>query len=273
MNNRDHIPSEIKRKVRQKCKFACIICRCPIYDYEHLVDYSICKEHTVKNIFLLCPNCHRKKTNGTISHQQILESEELLTQFHTTKPEKIYNKEFTLIIGNNKIKTFNGYLFRIIENNYFLFKNVNNEKLIDAVFYDENNNKALIIENSEYTLFTDAWDILYEGGWIILKKEDGKVYLKIKFDAQKNTIYILGKYYLSRNDYLEINKDGIFYKKKLLLNNSIVEHANKTGLLITSEKERFCGSYGFCNCLSTNDSKVVNADYGFTWTKEFLEKL
>jgi len=34
------IPSDIKRTVRQKCGFGCVMCLCPIYDDEHLEECS-----------------------------------------------------------------------------------------------------------------------------------------------------------------------------------------------------------------------------------------
>jgi HNH endonuclease len=56
----------IKRAVRQRCGFGCVICGNPIYEYEHMVPYAQVREHTLDNITLLCDGHHRIKTGGLL---------------------------------------------------------------------------------------------------------------------------------------------------------------------------------------------------------------
>jgi hypothetical protein len=53
--------------VRQRCKFGCIICGTPFFDYDHMVEWAVCREHDPGNINLLCPQHHAAKTRGLLS--------------------------------------------------------------------------------------------------------------------------------------------------------------------------------------------------------------
>ena len=55
MSDERNIPAEIKRQVRQRCGFGCIICGLPIYEYEHMEEWAKVKRHRTEEITLLCP--------------------------------------------------------------------------------------------------------------------------------------------------------------------------------------------------------------------------
>jgi hypothetical protein len=71
MPDRDKIPEPVKRAVRQRCGFGCVICGMPIYVYDHIVEHSRVLEHNESNLTLLCDNHHRSKTARKISLEQI----------------------------------------------------------------------------------------------------------------------------------------------------------------------------------------------------------
>ena len=59
------IPEPIRREVRRRCGFGCVVCRSIPYDYDHFrVPFADAKEHVAEDIILVCPNHHRKKTHG-----------------------------------------------------------------------------------------------------------------------------------------------------------------------------------------------------------------
>lgn len=57
------IPDEIKREVRQRCGFGCVICGKPLYQYEHMPGFANVLRHRAEEITLLCPDHHAEKTN------------------------------------------------------------------------------------------------------------------------------------------------------------------------------------------------------------------
>jgi hypothetical protein len=44
----------MKREIRQRCGFGCVLCGIRIYQYDHIIDYAQVQEHTADNITLLC---------------------------------------------------------------------------------------------------------------------------------------------------------------------------------------------------------------------------
>lgn len=75
-NDRPRIPSDIKRQVRQRCGFGCVICGRPLYQYDHLVPWSEVEEHEPDNLVLLCDQHHREKTSGLLPIEQVIEANE-----------------------------------------------------------------------------------------------------------------------------------------------------------------------------------------------------
>src|SRR5262249_16069797 len=60
------IPRPIKRQVRQRCEFGCVICGLPLDEYEHMEGFAKVKRHVAKEITLLCDRHHREKTGGLL---------------------------------------------------------------------------------------------------------------------------------------------------------------------------------------------------------------
>jgi hypothetical protein len=64
---RRSIPAEVKRVVRQRCGFGCVICGASIYEYDHFdPPYVDAFEHNPAGITLLCPTHHSEKTRGVL---------------------------------------------------------------------------------------------------------------------------------------------------------------------------------------------------------------
>jgi hypothetical protein len=66
------IPEHVKRAVRQRDGFGCIICGKAIFDYEHFdPEFSDACEHDAGGIVLLCIEHHGLKTRGLLSRETI----------------------------------------------------------------------------------------------------------------------------------------------------------------------------------------------------------
>ena len=51
---RPPIPESMKREVRQRCGFGCVICGMPLYTYEHMLGYVNVDRHVAEELTLLC---------------------------------------------------------------------------------------------------------------------------------------------------------------------------------------------------------------------------
>lgn len=70
-----NIPTQVKREVRQRDGFGCVLCAVPIIQYEHVdPEFKDAKEHSVTAITLLCPTCHSKVTGKQISKEIVKEA-------------------------------------------------------------------------------------------------------------------------------------------------------------------------------------------------------
>lgn len=67
-----YIPQDIALEVRRRSKFGCVMCRCAIYQYEHLdPEYAEAKVHDPDKICLLCGGCHDRVTRGRLSKDTV----------------------------------------------------------------------------------------------------------------------------------------------------------------------------------------------------------
>lgn len=66
-----HIPEPIKKRVRQDCRFGCVICGLPVYHYDHIENFADVLEHVAENIALLCPTHHQDKTSKRLSAKAV----------------------------------------------------------------------------------------------------------------------------------------------------------------------------------------------------------
>src|ERR1700756_833363 len=66
------IPADIRRVVRQRDGFGCVVCGLGIYEYDHFnPEFSEAKSHRPDGIILLCASCHAKKTKKVLSLETI----------------------------------------------------------------------------------------------------------------------------------------------------------------------------------------------------------
>jgi hypothetical protein len=69
---RRDIPNEVKRSVRQRCGFGCVICGRAVYTYEHFSpEFKDAKFHDPAGITLLCGSHQDEKTAGYLSGSDV----------------------------------------------------------------------------------------------------------------------------------------------------------------------------------------------------------
>lgn len=70
---RRNIPAKVKRDVRLRCNFGCVICGNPIVQYHHFdPPFPEARLHDSEKIALLCTKCHGEVENGIIPHSLFL---------------------------------------------------------------------------------------------------------------------------------------------------------------------------------------------------------
>jgi hypothetical protein len=66
------IPDPIKRAVRQRCGFGCVLCGLPLYEYDHILGWANVHRHVVEEIFLLCDKHHKERTNKLLPDSDVI---------------------------------------------------------------------------------------------------------------------------------------------------------------------------------------------------------
>lgn len=75
MTDRPAIPAQMRRDVLIESGYRCAMphCRETQIDINHIVPYVEVQEHTFDNLVALCPNCHRRYTNGEIDRKAMFQ--------------------------------------------------------------------------------------------------------------------------------------------------------------------------------------------------------
>src|SRR5438045_2387632 len=97
------IPKIIKREIRQRCKFCCIICENGLFQYHHFnPEYQFAKQHDPNGITLLCPNHHSEATTKLLTFEQITEADKRRTVDSATPSREtpVFNAPLTVVLGN-----------------------------------------------------------------------------------------------------------------------------------------------------------------------------
>jgi HNH endonuclease len=74
MPDRPDIPRSMKRSVRQRCGFGCVVCGAPLCDYDHIEEWSQKQEHMAENITLLCRRHNDEKSHGFLPLAHVREA-------------------------------------------------------------------------------------------------------------------------------------------------------------------------------------------------------
>ena len=193
-NDRPPIPEAIKRLVRQRCFFGCVVCGSPVFDYDHITEYALVGEHTTDNLTLLCPNHHRAKTVGRLGPDFIRErnatpfnASRSLTGPYNLESSRSLKLEFgtchqitsSLVDDATELGVLvNGraYLSCHKENGWLTFS---------AVVTDDDGVELLVVKRGELVASTQSWDITYVGSNLTVRSGLGGIVLEVVLTNQE----------------------------------------------------------------------------------------
>lgn len=181
-----HIPIEVKRAVRQRCRFGCVVCGLGVYDYEHIdPEFKDAKDHDPNQIALLCPSCHAKVTRGQWSKSKIKAALQ-----SPKAAEAGYAKEFFDFTGGHPEVIFGGNTLRncrvpIMVQGAPLISITPPEDPsapfeLSANFSDRFGAPTLSIENNEWRVWSDNWDVEVKGPCITIVSRNRESSLRLR---------------------------------------------------------------------------------------------
>lgn len=166
MTDRPKIPAPIKRAVRQRCGFGCVLCGLPIYDYEHMAEWVVTQQHVSDEMTLLCPTHHAEKTRGLLPDERVRAANAAPFNLQTgeTTAWKLHyaGSRCEAIIGGNQFSaaTIDGdqvlVPLMIDGETLILFRVEGGHLLLSLSVCDERNEPVLLIEDNESLLMVGA---------------------------------------------------------------------------------------------------------------------
>jgi len=179
------IPEKVKRDVRQRCGFGCVVCVESLIEYEHFSpEFHNARSHDANGITLLCPTCHAKKTRNQLSMRKIREcnanpAAKIKNYAHSELEGYIsppYIKFAGLTLKNCKvplkIKSIPALQIEAAENE-------NEPYRLSATFFNSSGLPSLLIRQNEWQAPIDSWDVEHVGPNITIRTGLGEIALKL----------------------------------------------------------------------------------------------
>lgn len=216
-----NIPYPIKREVRQRCGFGCVICGLPLYEYDHIVEWSETKEHEASNITLLCDKHHKEKTHELLPIEKVIEANKNpynKQKGHSSPLALHYSKSdiIEIAIGNCNFKFQNpqdGFTltpFSIYDHPVIQFK-LDQEQLFLSLWTCNKEDKLILtIKENELVYATDSWDIEMKKRNLVLREGHGSILLGLLFKVpnkiavKRGFLSLAGVDIIVHRDYIEV---------------------------------------------------------------------
>lgn len=240
-----YIPAEIRREVRKRCYFGCVVCGMPFYEYEHVEDYADNKIHEVKNLVLLCPNHHDMKTHKkSLSRERIKYFQQ--NPYNKNQPftSKIViepTKTIDCIVGSNSVHRLcfdaqNEHCVIWVNGVKFLTLHNENGWLSLSLLLTDTEGKTLLkVDKGELVATTEQWDYEYTGDTIIIRSGLGEQLLKLSLSHKL--------IHIEKGAFVTITGDGYIVEREKLIAKGIDYENPYTGC-----SENYCvGGWALLN--------------------------
>lgn len=215
MTSRPAIPSEIKREVRKRCGFGCVICGLPIYEYDHIQEFNEVKEHKTENLTLLCDRHHKEKTNGLLPVRIIHQANKnpfnlkknCSTQF------KCWNYGYlpTVVIGGNRftLASSGGWILRIDGHDLISLEFKENRLWLSVDINTPEGFPLLQIRDNELTHSLDEWDYEFVGSRLVIRRKKREVLLDVSFQPNESLVIFKRGTFVHNGTGVVFNEKGL----------------------------------------------------------------
>lgn len=176
---RSELSADIKREVRQRCGFGCVVCRSFIVQYHHFdPPFADAVAHRAEGITLLCGGCHDKVTRGVWSDEMIEKANDAALKHRPNAREEINLADPIYLVLGTMIFIGSGPLIRIGDDCLFEVCFKDDEARLNARFFDEDNKPTVIIQENELEFCADAWDVEAVGRRLVVRRGPHDVVFK-----------------------------------------------------------------------------------------------
>ncbi|MDC7102434.1 hypothetical protein N6O11_21820 [Escherichia coli] len=188
------IPETIKRQIRQRCGFGCVICGFGFYDYEHFKpDFVDAKVHDPNGMTLLCSQCNQKRARGRLSAQTVEIADrnpKCLQAGFANEMFDFHNEPITVKFAG---VTFHNCQNLIVVNEQPILSVTpspipHGPMLLSGIFCNSIGKETLLIDENEWKAKSDNWDVECTGPRITIRRGPGEFALVLKMEPPTGLI-------------------------------------------------------------------------------------
>lgn len=214
------ISAEIKRQVRRRCGFGCVICGLGFYDYEHFApDFADALVHDPAGITLLCMQCNQKRNRKVLSAAAVAA--------HNANPRCLqdgFAREWLDVSSESVEVVFAGSTF---VNCTHILSVCGDSVLsilppefqgepyrISGLFADDTGATTLKIVENQWIAGADNWDVEWVGSTLTIRKGVGDIVLVLKTEpprkltVERLSMQINGIHVLGNAKEMSFSRDG-----------------------------------------------------------------
>jgi hypothetical protein len=181
----------MKREIRKRCGFGCVICGLPFYEYDHIEEWAMVKRHVADEITLLCRQHHGEKTAGLIPKEMVVSANAAPHNRKTgsSKPFPLhFSGDFGVVeMGGNRFTHSFGsnspaMIVALIDGHPILaFRREEDSLLLALNVYNKFNKLILMVHDNELVYTADSYDIEFIGSTLRVRERHAQILLEIIF--------------------------------------------------------------------------------------------
>lgn len=222
-SSRPAIPEPMKREIRKRCNFGCVICGFPLYEYHHINDWSVVKRHIVDDITLLCRRCHGEATNKLLPAELIVAAN-MMPHNRKHGVSSPYRLHYSGDVCKYRLGTLSisckyssiGSHFvclQIADEPQCYFEFENGQPLLSAILRSYDGSEIVVINRNELLYNTLCWDVSFVGSTLIIREGHGQILLEIQFLPPHEIVIRRGRFFFNNGFiYVEPSKVSIYSK-------------------------------------------------------------
>ncbi|WP_201005329.1 hypothetical protein [Pseudomonas cichorii] len=180
------VPQSVRREIRRRCGFGCVICGLAYYDYEHFSpDFKDAKEHNPEGMTLLCMQCNQKRARGTLSAQTVARANDNPKCKQLGFASELFDFGLDPVEIRFSGVTFTGCraLIQISGVDVLSFRppvEQGSPMLLSGLLSDTSGATTLKIVDNEWFVGDENWDVEVQGPRVSIRRGVGDIALQFK---------------------------------------------------------------------------------------------
>ncbi|KVN46810.1 hypothetical protein WT12_14590 [Burkholderia territorii] len=182
------VPAAVKREIRQRCGFGCVVCGAAYIEYEHFdPDFADATEHNPAGMTLLCSQCNQKRARGRLSAETVAAANAnpyCLRQGFSSEMFDFSAEPIEIAFSG---VTFYDCRHVIVVNGFPLLSlapplEAGQPVRLSGCFSDAEGQETLTIKDNEWFVGAGNWDVECVGPRITIRNAPGEISLVLRME-------------------------------------------------------------------------------------------